>query len=317
MALRLRVAAVPCMIQQAPFPVARSRAAHCAATPPGCWRSHSLVRVRRRFLRPPRQGVPPAELWCPGRRPVPVADDGIPPRSQLDLSVQTRGIPSPSSLCRESRCRPGPTCFSVPSLAAGRPLSISPAPNSRSSQRYRALRPIRADAELTAFIGDIAAGRLKISSPRQQQHVDSSIDRSRSRAAAPRAAATTANTEPTAATCPRRQLKCRQEAQGSRGHLTRGRALSTGKAQQGARGGEQTQATRHWPFPKARGSNKKHYILPLGMANRMRLRMRMDSQSQSHALSRGGCASQRCRNGSLESVRAKPTHNRPRRWTST
>ena len=157
-----------------PFPVARSRAAHCAATPPGCWRSHSLVRVRRRFLRLPRQGVPPAELWCPGRRPVPVVDVGIAPRSQLDLSVQTRGIPSPSSLCRESRCRPGPTCFSVPSLAAGRPLSISPAPNSRSSQRYRALRPIRADAELTAFIGDIAAGRLKISSPRQQQHVDSS-----------------------------------------------------------------------------------------------------------------------------------------------
>ena len=139
-----------------PFPVARSRAAHCAATPPGCWRSHSLVRVRRRFLRLPRQGVPPAELWCPGRRPVPVADNGISPRSQLDLSVQTRGIPSPSSLCRESRCRPGPTCFSVPSLAAGRPLSISPAPNSRSSQRCRALRPIRADAELTAFIGDIA-----------------------------------------------------------------------------------------------------------------------------------------------------------------
>ena len=132
------------------------------------------MRVRRRFLRLPRQGVPPAELWCPGRRPVPVADDGIAPRSQLDLSVQTRGLPSPSSLCRESRCRWGPTCFSVPSLAAGRPLSISPAPNSRSSQRYRALRPIRADAELTAFIGDIAAGRLKISSPRQQQHVDSS-----------------------------------------------------------------------------------------------------------------------------------------------
>ena len=157
-----------------PFPVARSRAAHCAATPPGCWRSHSLVRVRRRFLRLPRQGVPPAELWCPGRRPVPVVDDGLPPRSQLDLSVQTRGFPSPSSLCRESRCRRGPTCFSVPSLAAGRPLSVSPAPISRSSQRYRALRPIRADAELTAFIGDIAAGRLKISSPQQQQHVDSS-----------------------------------------------------------------------------------------------------------------------------------------------
>ena len=36
-----------------------------------------------------------------------------------------------------------------------------------------------------------------------------------------------------------------------------------------------------------------HYILPLGMANRMRLRMRMDSQSQSHALSRSGCALQR------------------------
>ena len=142
--------------------------AHCAATPPGCWRSHSLVRVRRRFLRLPRQGVPPAELWCPGRRPVPVADDGLPPRSQLDLSVQTRGLPRPSSLCRESRCRWGATCFSVPSLAAGRPLSISPAPNSRSSQRYRALRPIRANAELTAFIGDIAAGRLKISSPKRQ-----------------------------------------------------------------------------------------------------------------------------------------------------
>ena len=49
----------------------------------------------------------------------------------------------------------------------------------------------------------------------------------------------------------------------------------------------------YWPFPKARGSNTKHYILPLGMANRMRLRMRMDSQSQSHALSRGGCVLQR------------------------
>ena len=169
-----------------PFPVARSRAAHCAATPPGCWRSHSLVRVRRRFLRLPRQGVPPAELWCPGRRPVPVVDVGLPPRSQLDLSVQTRGIPSPSSLCRESRCRPGPTCFSVPSLAAGRPLSISPAPNSRSSQRYRALRPIRANAELTAFIGDIAASRLKIASPGHQQRVDSS---SRQRAVAAQAQA--------------------------------------------------------------------------------------------------------------------------------
>ena len=120
-----------------PFPVARSRAAHCAATPPGCWRSHSLVRVRRRFLRLPRQGVPPAELRCPGRRPVPVADDGIPPRSQLDLSVQTRGFPSPSSLCRESRCRRGPTCFSVPSLAAGRPLSISPSSGGSATLRNR------------------------------------------------------------------------------------------------------------------------------------------------------------------------------------
>ena len=41
------------------------------------------------------------------------------------------------------------------------------------------------------------------------------------------------------------------------------------------------------------------YILPLGMANRMRSHMRMDSQSQGHALSRGGCALQRGRNGSL------------------
>ena len=41
------------------------------------------------------------------------------------------------------------------------------------------------------------------------------------------------------------------------------------------------------------------YILPLGMANRMRSHMRMDSQSQSHALSRGGCALQRGRLSSL------------------
>ena len=54
-----------------------------------------------------------------------------------------------------------------------------------------------------------------------------------------------------------------------------------------------SRATRHWPFPKARGNNMEHYILPLGMANRMRSRMRMDSQSQSHALSRGGCVLQR------------------------
>ena len=51
------------------------------------------------------------------------------------------------------------------------------------------------------------------------------IDRSRSRAAAPHTAATSANTEPTAATCPRRQLECRQEDQGGRGHLNRIRAL--------------------------------------------------------------------------------------------
>ena len=36
--------------------------------------------------------------------------------------------------------------------------------------------------------------------------------------------------------------------------------------------------------------NTKHYILPLGMANRMRLRMRIDSLSQSHALSWRGRA---------------------------
>ena len=92
-----------------------------------------------------------------------------------------------------------------------------------------------------------------------------------------------------------RQLR-QQRRQGEEGegrHLTRGRALSTGKARQGARTNARSRATRHWPFPKARGSNTKHYILPLGMANRMRLRMRMDSQSQSHALSRGGCVLQR------------------------
>ena len=84
-----------------------------------------------------------------------------------------------------------------------------------------------------------------------------------------------------------------QIMEGEGRHLTRGRALNTGKARQGAQRTERSHATRHWPFPKARGSNTKHYILPLGMANRMRLRMRMDSQSQSHALSRSGCALQR------------------------
>ena len=46
----------------------------------------------------------------------------------------------------------------------------------------------------------------------------------------------------------------------------------------------------YWPFPKARGNNLERYILPLGMANRMRLCMRIDSLSQSHALSWRGRA---------------------------
>ena len=92
--------------------------------------------------------------------------------------------------------------------------------------------------------------------------------------------------------CQLRQQR-QQGEEGEGRHLTRGRALSTGKARQGAQRNELSHATRHWPFPKARGSNTEHYILPLGMANRMRLRMRMDSQSQSHALSRGGCVLQR------------------------
>ena len=44
---------------------------------------------------------------------------------------------------------------------------------------------------------------------------------------------------------------------------------------------EQTQATRHWPFPnQGQRDNTEHDKLPLGMAmaNRVRLRMRMDSQ---------------------------------------
>jgi len=84
-----------------------------------------------------------------------------------------------------------------------------------TQQRPRRLRPRRRSTAAAA--STIFELKLATTAP--------TIDRSRSRAAAPRTAATSANTEPTAATCPRRQLKCRQEDQGGRGHLNRIRAL--------------------------------------------------------------------------------------------